>query len=403
MSDASILIDKVRLVTPAGVSEDSWILVDGDKILETGRARRPDSGQVIDGGGLLAMPGFIDLHSDALEGETQPRPGVFLETELGFFSLEAKLVCHGVTTMYHSLSFHDHSFKMRTSEVVQNVIRCIDVLKKDSIIRHRVHARYEISETVAESVISDLIAEGLVHMVSLMNHSPGQGQYADMEKYRNNLCKTRGFGPAEADQWIRERQARMRNPEIPATMKRLADKVLAAGIPLASHDDDSPEKIARMLAYGVRISEFPIDLPTARAAREAGMHIVVGAPNIVRGASNSGNMRAIDAILAGDADILCSDYVPPAILHAVFKLKAEHGMPLQEASAMASLNPARAVGLGELTGSIENGKQADIILVDDSTGVPRVLFVMTMGQPVLTKGRRFSFAASAIKEAENAR
>ena len=397
------LIDKVRLVTPAGIQDDAWILVEGESILETGSGPRPEISQMIDGGGLLAMPGFIDLHSDALEGETQPRPGVFLETELGFFSLEAKLVCHGVTTMYHSLSFHDHSFKMRTSEVVQNVIRCIDVLKKDSIIHHRVHARYEVSETPAESVISDLIDEGLVHMVSLMNHSPGQGQYVDMEKYRNDLYKTRGFGPAEADQWIRERQARMQNPEIPATMKRLADKVLAAGIPLASHDDDSAAKIERMRSYGVGISEFPIDLLTAKAAREAGMHIVVGAPNIVRGASNSGNMRAIDAILAGAADILCSDYVPPAILHAVFKLHTEYGMPLHEASAMASLNPARAVGLGELTGSIENGKQADIILVDDSTGVPRVLFVMTMGQPVLTKGRRFSFAASASKEAEHAR
>ncbi len=397
------LIDKVRLVTPAGIQDDAWILVEGESILETGSGPRPEISQMIDGGGLLAMPGFIDLHSDALEGETQPRPGVFLETELGFFSLEAKLVCHGVTTMYHSLSFHDHSFKMRTSEVVQNVIRCIDVLKKDSIIHHRVHARYEVSETPAESVISDLIDEGLVHMVSLMNHSPGQGQYVDMEKYRNDLYKTRGFGPAEADQWIRERQARMQNPEIPATMKRLADKVLAAGIPLASHDDDSSAKIERMRSYGVGISEFPIDLLTAKAAREAGMHIVVGAPNIVRGASNSGNMRAIDAILAGAADILCSDYVPPAILHAVFKLHTEYGMPLHEASAMASLNPARAVGLGELTGSIENGKQADIILVDDSTGVPRVLFVMTMGQPVLTKGRRFSFAASASKEAEHAR
>ena len=398
------LIDKVRLVTPAGIQDDAWIRSGGrvhprDRLGSSTRNKPDDRRRWPFGHAGI----YIDLHSDALEGETQPRPGVFLETELGFFSLEAKLVCHGVTTMYHSLSFHDHSFKMRTSEVVQNVIRCIDVLKKDSIIHHRVHARYEVSETPAESVISDLIDEGLVHMVSLMNHSPGQGQYVDMEKYRNDLYKTRGFGPAEADQWIRERQARMQNPEIPATMKRLADKVLAAGIPLASHDDDSSAKIERMRSYGVGISEFPIDLLTAKAAREAGMHIVVGAPNIVRGASNSGNMRAIDAILAGAADILCSDYVPPAILHAVFKLHTEYGMPLHEASAMASLNPARAVGLGELTGSIENGKQADIILVDDSTGVPRVLFVMTMGQPVLTKGRRFSFAASASKEAEHAR
>ncbi len=391
-------IDNISLVGPERVIGQGWLLMEGDTILETGSGSPPSAERLIDGFGMYALPGFIDLHSDALEGETQPRPGVFFEPEFGLSSLESKLVCHGVTSMFHSLSFHDTKISIRSRDMVSKIIHSIRDFNANSLIRHKVHARYEISEVSALPCICELMDKGLVHMLSLMNHSPGQGQYCDMDKYRSNLRSNRGLSGPEAEQWIRERQSRMENPEIPAAMRTIASHALSAGLPLASHDDETVAKVKAMAELGVSISEFPINLESALAARACGMHIAVGAPNVLRGLSNSGNMRAIDAIEAGAADILCSDYVPPSILHAVFKLHRDYAMPLHEACAMASLKPAQAVGLADELGSLEAGKRADLVLVDASGEYPRVSMVFIDGNIVLSKGRHLP---TYLQEREN--
>jgi len=166
-------------------------------------------------------------------------------------------------------------------------------------------------------------------------------------------------------------------------MHLLADAAAAAGIVIASHDDDTPEKVDTVAALGATISEFPINLETARAARARGLATLFGAPNLLRGKSQSGSMRALDAILAGVADCLCGDYSPAALLPAVMRLPDLAGIGLHEAIALVTRNPARAAGLAD-RGEIAAGRRADLVAVKSLGGLPQAERVWAGGVPVLT-------------------
>ena len=152
---------------------------------------------------------------------------------------------------------------------------------------------------------------------------------------------------------------------------------------MASHDDDSPEKVEAVVAFGAAISEFPINLETARAARARGMATLFGAPNVLRGKSQSGSMRALDAVLEGVADCLCGDYSPAALLPSVLRLPELAGIGLHEAVALVTANPARAAGLND-RGRIAAGLRADLIAVKALGGLPQAEFVWVHGAPALS-------------------
>ena len=163
-------------------------------------------------------------------------------------------------------------------------------------------------------------------------------------------------------------------------MKELCELAHANGIAVASHDDDTKEKLQINEKIGVDISEFPINIETAKEARQLGFYTVVGAPNILLGGSHSGNMSAAEAIKAGCADVLCSDYYPPAILHGVFKMHEKAGIDLPQMIQKATLNPAKAVGLAEDYGSIAPGKKADLLIIDILDGYPVITHVLVDGR-----------------------
>jgi alpha-D-ribose 1-methylphosphonate 5-triphosphate diphosphatase len=189
----------------------------------------------------------------------------------------------------------------------------------------------------------------------------------------------------DLERLVAERQEKSRNPAVEESLRMLVREALEAGLPLASHDDDSPEKILSMRGHGVGIAEFPVGLSAALAASEQGMHVAVGAPNLLRGGSTSGNLSALEAITAGAADILCSDYFAPAMLPVVFALHRDGVMPLPSAVRMVTLNPARAAGLETEIGSLEVGKQADLILVSNVGGIPAVIAAWAAGKKVFEK------------------
>jgi alpha-D-ribose 1-methylphosphonate 5-triphosphate diphosphatase len=186
----------------------------------------------------------------------------------------------------------------------------------------------------------------------------------------------------EIDAMIAEREKKAGNPAVEETLDKLVAHARAAGLPVASHDDDSEDKVSRMKARGVTISEFPVDMAAAVAAARWGMHVAVGGPNVLRGQSTTANLSGLDAIGQNAVDILCSDYYSPSMLHAVFKLARERIMSLPDAVRMASANPARAAGLGADLGSLEPGKRADMILVNDRGGIPSVASAWVGGQRV---------------------
>jgi alpha-D-ribose 1-methylphosphonate 5-triphosphate diphosphatase len=343
----------------------------------------------IDAGGAYLMPGFIDIHSDYIEGILQPRPTCLMDFETGLREAEKQLLGHGITTIYHSLSLMNGSGgngrqNFRNRENIERLAELIrNIHRSRHLIRHRFHARYEIDNLEIYDYLTQLLEEGRVQELSFMDHTPGQGQYRDLAMYAASYG---AWNTAYSEKSLAEILAERRNKPMASheMLKRLSVLARKQGIPLASHDDDSAEKVAFMKKeYGAGISEFPVDLASARRARKEGLHVVVGAPNVILGGSHAGNLSALEAIQEGCADILCSDYYPAALLHAVFRLEAEELLSLPEAVRMLTLNPARAVGIAADYGSVEPGKKADLLLVRKIRGRPLISACFVDGQRVL--------------------
>jgi alpha-D-ribose 1-methylphosphonate 5-triphosphate diphosphatase len=353
----------------------------------------------IDAGGAYLLPGLIDIHSDYIEGLIQPRPTCLMDFSMGLAEAEKQLLAHGITTVYHSLSLMNgaggagrRSFRNRENlERLAGLIR--DIRRGRHLIRHRFHARYEIDNLEVYDYLARLIGEGRVQELSFMDHTPGQGQYRDLSVYAASY----GTWDAACSEKTLEEILAGRDGKPVAShemLKRLSALARARGIPLASHDDDSVEKVAFMKnEYGASISEFPVDIAAARKAREEGLHVVMGAPNVILGGSHSGNLSALDAIREGCVDILCSDYYPAALLHAAFRLEDGGLLSLPEAVRMLTLNPARAVGIDGDYGSVEAGKKADLIFVRKVRGRPLLSACFINGRRVLS----FSYRRDRLK------
>ena len=255
-----------------------------------------------------------------------------------------------------------------------------DIHDRNHLIHHRFHLRIEIDNLDAYDIAKAMIAQGLAHEISFMDHSPGQGQYRNLEIYQKTIRKYHG---REIEELGFEKVLEMQRNKKTLSFEQLKELCRFAhenGVAVASHDDDTLEKLDINREIGVDISEFPINLEAAKYARSLGFATVVGAPNILLGGSHSGNMSAAEAIQAGCADILCSDYYPPAILHSIFAMHLKYGVPLPEMVKKATLNHAVAMGLGQDYGSIEPGKKADLLVIGILDGYPVITHVLVDGR-----------------------
>ncbi|MDD2702256.1 MAG: alpha-D-ribose 1-methylphosphonate 5-triphosphate diphosphatase [Sideroxydans sp.] len=359
---------------------DAAVLIADGKIVAIDPASSAGA-QEIDLRGHTLMPGMIDLHCDALEKEAEPRPGVHFPFDFACAQADKRNAAAGITTIYHALSFANAELGVRNNATAAELARAVHAWQQHALVDNRVHARYEITDPTAPEVLNELLDNGEIHLLSFMDHTPGQGQFKNVEAYRQFLSRTYKKDDAEFEALLAAKLAQGDSAKL--RMEQLAERARALGIPLASHDDDQPEKVEVVKALGVTVSEFPINLPTARAARSAGLSTLFGAPNVVRGGSQSGSMRAADAVKEGAADCLCGDYSPAALLPAVMKLPELLGLPLHEAVALVSCNPARAVSLND-RGSIAAGKRADLLAVRYLGGLPQVSRVWSDGLPVMT-------------------
>ncbi|MDA8424694.1 MAG: alpha-D-ribose 1-methylphosphonate 5-triphosphate diphosphatase [Treponema sp.] len=357
-----------RIVTESSVLEGHELAVCGNRIAAIGPAgSTPRRGaEIVQLDGAYLMPGLIDIHADYIERMAAPRPTRLMDFALAVREAERELVTHGITTMFHSLSFHDYSeFLLGEIRLPEHTRRLVAVISEahdgEHLIRHRLHARFEIDSGGRLQELRSYIEEGKVHLLSFMDHSPGQGQYRNLEIYRKTLQGYHGMSDEEAEKRTREVMARERIDF--DEMAFLARFARSRNVAVASHDDDSVDKLALVRDFGATISEFPIMIEVARAAKAAGMHTVAGATNVLMNGSHSGNMSATQAVMEDVVDILCSDYYPAALLHAVFKLHCVNGLPLHRAASLATINPARAVLMDGELGSLEVGKRADLLAV----------------------------------------
>jgi alpha-D-ribose 1-methylphosphonate 5-triphosphate diphosphatase len=289
--------------------------------------------------------------------------------------------------MYHSISLwpkHASNLKRkaaRDENYVWKIIREIaDASKSKHIINHKLHLRFDITFFQAIPALIEHIENGDTALLSFMDHTPGQGQYRDIEAIKKSMkASNPERSEAEIDKRLTKRmQVERISSEDLAGISRVAKDM---GIPVASHDDDSYEKVdfVKNDLYA-SISEFPVELKIARYAKKSGMKTLGGAVNVMLGKSHSGNLSAADGILDGSIDMLCSDYYPPSMLQAAFKLHKQYDLPLWDTVKLITAIPADAVGIGNETGSIAEGKRADLIIVDAAGSFPNIVAVITNGK-----------------------
>ncbi|MHB1349745.1 MAG: alpha-D-ribose 1-methylphosphonate 5-triphosphate diphosphatase [Desulfobulbaceae bacterium] len=374
------LLINARVVLPTEARDSVAVLIEDGRIA----ALDPDGAgkaEIVDLAGRILIPGMIDLHCDALEKEIEPRPNVHFPLDFACAQADKRNALAGVTTVFHALSFANHELGVRNNAFAAEIARAVHAWRPHALIDNRVHVRYEVTDDTAPAVLSDLIEKGDAHLISFMDHSPGQGQFRDVEAYRDYLARTYKTDEGALDGILARKLEAAQGAM--ARMRSLAEKAQHHGVSIASHDDDSPDKVATVRALGAVISEFPINLETARAARENGLATLFGAPNILRGKSQAGNMRALDAVSNGVADCLCGDYSPAALLPSIMRLPLLTDISLCQAVAMVTVNPARAAGLSD-RGEIAIGKRADLVAVKMLGSLPQAEKVWVNGTSIVS-------------------
>lgn len=379
-----MLLTNLRLVLEDSVIERGWLRVAGDRLAGLGEGDAPaERGLRINGEGLTALPGIIDVHGDMLEREVEPRPGATFPIDMAVYELDKRLAAAGITTAYAALSFWDHEGDdtTRRQDTVRRLVEEIHRLRDGLLTDLRVHARFEVSTPKVAPALGELIEAGMIELLSLMDHTPGQGQYRNIEHYVSFTSKWRRVSREHVEEELRERLAKAGSIEERWVLARdVAGLAAELGLPLASHDDDTPEKIDLVASLGVTIAEFPVTLQAAEEARARGLHVVMGAPNALRGSSHSGNLSAREALDAGLVDCLAADYHPGTLLHGALGLARSGVLGLPAAVALVTAGPAAALGMAD-TGRLAEGLQADLCLVEDGPR-PRVRGTLRAGRPI---------------------
>lgn len=361
------VLGHVRAVLPDQIIEDARIVVRGGMIVAV-EHHPAGAGADVDGGGLLCLPGLVDVHSDALERERLPRPTAPLPWEFAIVALEGKLVAAGVTTVFHGAGFQHKTSRGTTRTVTTAHELCACVRARDrAAVDHRILYRLDVrSADGAQALRRELDATVGTALVSHEDHTPGQGQYADRRYMERYLMGNDGLSADEAeqhvDELIAERSAYLGVRE--ANLAWLGELARAGRIRLLGHDPDSAEAVTALADRGGAVAEFPTTVEAAAAARDRGFPVVMGAPNVLRGSSHSGNVSAAELISRGLVTGLASDYLPSALLGAAFRLVTEGLTSLPEAVRMITAGPAAVAGLAD-RGSLAAGRRADLVLIGD--------------------------------------
>lgn len=391
-----ILLKNGNIVREDEIQEKMSLEIVGENIGRILSEDQIDDGnyeEVIDCTGRYIAPGLIDIHSDYIESIISPRPSVMMDFEFAIKETERILINCGITTMYHSLSCYPDSEStkslIRKPEYGQKLVEEINKIDdKPHIIRNRVHLRFEATSMKQKDSVMEMMEKGYIHHLSFMDHTPGQGQFHDFDVYRDYL---KGYNPDKSDEEIEEIvEKRISMDKLKFDdIKEMADLAHKLGITIASHDDDSIEKLDMNEELGIKVSEFPTTVEVAKEARNRGMQTIAGAPNLLLGKSQSGNMSAENGIEYGGISVIASDYYPQSMLASIFRVHNEKGYPLNEMFNLVTINPARAVAIDDRLGSIEEGKKADILVIEEYSQDPIIKQAMVDGQIVFRTSYRY--------------
>ncbi|MBA4243029.1 MAG: phosphonate metabolism protein PhnM [Pseudomonas sp.] len=359
MSSEQIL-SNARIVTAEREFLGTLLLRDGlIAAVDEGASRLP---QAQDLGGDYLLPGLVELHTDNLEKHMSPRPGVDWPSASAVLTHDAQIVAAGITTVFDALSIGDINPRGRRMQQLPAMIEAIAASEAAGQTRaeHRLHLRCELCHPDALTIYRDLVEHPLVALVSVMDHSPGQRQFAKVEKYREYYMGKYHLSPAEMEEFLQEQIANSRQYS-DRQRRAIVEDCHSRGISVASHDDATLAHVQESAGFGMAIAEFPTTLEAAKASHELGLKVLMGAPNLVRGGSHSGNIAAAELARHGVLDILSSDYYPASLLHAAWLLAGQdNDYDLAAAIATVSRAPARAAGLDD-RGEIRVGLRADLV------------------------------------------
>ena len=380
--DSETVIGNARIVLADRVIERGFVAVADGHIAEIGEGDAP-SGSV-DAGGDLLMPGLIELHTDHLEAHYVPRPKVFWDPIAAVVSYDGQLATSGITTVLDSLRVWREDGAEDVDGRAAVLAAAIAAAREENLLRadHFLHLRCEIPMPSVVEEAKELIGRPDVRLMSLMDHTPGQRQFRDEVKLRDYYRgKGGGMTDAELDVLFERRFAYQKAYAAP-NMRAIVALAQQYEIPLASHDDTTAENVSDAIRDHVAVAEFPTTIEAARGLHQAGIGILMGAPNVVRGGSHSGNIAAIDLAREGLLDILSSDYIPSSLLMAALQLpRLVSDIDLASAVCTVSKAPAEAVGLND-RGEIAVGKRADLIRVHVARDIPVVRSVWREGHRV---------------------
>lgn len=380
MSTDLKIFKNARLILADEVKDGS-LSVSGSGLINAIDAPTSANGHDCEGDYLL--PGLVELHTDHLETHYAPRPMVRWNPVAAVQAHDAQIACSGITTVFDALRVgmdQDANLRYRDMRILADAI---ETGKKEGRLRadHFIHLRCEVSASDVMNAFSVFEDDDSIRLISLMDHTPGQRQFVSLDAYKDYFQGKKGFSDTEMEDFIRHRQESA-CALAPENRKRLSAIARARGISIASHDDATKEHVDEAIELNTRIAEFPTTREAAKASHDAGMAVLMGAPNVVRGGSHSGNVSARELAEAGHLDVLSSDYIPASLIQAAFHLANEvEKISLPQAVKMVTETPARSIGLSD-RGALECGLRADLIQVKLVGNVPIVRGVWREGRRV---------------------
>jgi alpha-D-ribose 1-methylphosphonate 5-triphosphate diphosphatase len=377
------VVGNARIVLADRVIERGWVAFVDGRIAGVGEGSAPAGNE--DAAGDLIMPGLVELHTDHLEAHYVPRPKVFWDPIASVISYDGQLATAGITTVLDSLRvWRDEDGAEEADGKAGVLSRAITAARDANLLRvdHFLHLRCEIPMPSVVEEAKVLIGRPDVRLMSLMDHTPGQRQFRNEAKLRD-YYRGKGAGMTDAElDVLFERRLAYQKAYAATNMREIVALAHQNEIPLASHDDTTQENVSDAIRDRVSVAEFPTTMEAARGLHQAGIGILMGAPNVVRGGSHSGNIAAVDLAREGLLDILSSDYVPSSLLMAALQLpRSVPAIDLARAVRAVTKTPAEAVGLAD-RGEIVVGRRADLIRVHVAGDNPVVRCVWREGQRV---------------------
>lgn len=357
-------------------------IVEGSVLVRDGKIADISEGAAAHGEdfeGDYLLPGIVELHTDHLETHYAPRPGLRWNLKAAIQSHDAQIAASGITTVFDCLRMGTGSSDDYDDGEMRKMADALSQASSEKRLRaeHFIHLRCEVSSANVVQQFEEFGDVPEVRLASLMDHAPGQRQFQTMDQYTLYYKTKRGLTDEQFAAFVEERKAQSDKYSAPHR-RVLAKTCNDRGITMASHDDATLAHVQESISFGVRMAEFPTSIEAAQASHEAGLSVLMGAPNIVRGQSHSGNIAAKDLAKIGVLDVLSSDYVPFSIMHAPFVLAREEEITLPKAICMVTSTPAKTVGLQD-RGRIASGLRADLVRVRHEEDVPIVRSVWREG------------------------